>query len=279
MGHCAISRLPEKRPHEASLTVCIKYVTKTVNDLYGLAVGKRVQVIEIANFRIFGTATLYFAITGLLNETTELSRNCDKFLKTCSWEMKLSVGAHGTYGIGDVSESGVSSIEPCALADDECIDLMVKNYVMAVPTPLTFQNVAAHGAELGCPASIVEKAAWPAPQHERSISKIYKAGIECLFGSDSGTPLLKHGEQHGEFQCMVKAGISPIDRLPVATRRCAEFMGWNDRPGTLEEGKLADIVAINGDPLKDMRDMDKKSMNFVMKEGVIYKKDDLPVVR
>lgn len=78
---------------------------------------------------------------------------------------------------------------------------------------------------------------------------------------------------------MVKAGISPIDRLLGATCRCAEFMGWDDRPGTLEEGKLADIVAINGDPLKDMRDMDKKSMNSVMKEGVIYKKDDLPVVR
>lgn len=159
MGHCVISRLPEKRPQEASLTVCIKYVTKTVNDLYGVAVGKSVRAIEIAYFRIFGTATLYFAITGLLNETTELSRNCDKFLKTCSWEVKLSVGAHGTYGIGDVSEASVSSIEPCALTDDERIDLMVKNYVMAVPTPLTFQNVAAHGAELGCPASSVERAA------------------------------------------------------------------------------------------------------------------------
>ncbi len=79
---------------------------------------KRVQVIEIANFRIFGTATLFFAITGLLNETTELSRNCDKFLKTCSLEAKLSVGAHGTYGIGDAAEAGVSSIEPCALVDD-----------------------------------------------------------------------------------------------------------------------------------------------------------------
>lgn len=156
---------------------------------------------------------------------------------------------------------------------------MVKNHVMAVPTPLTFQNVAAHGAELGCPASSVERAAWPAPQHERSLGGIYKVGAECLFGADSGTPLLKHGEQHGEFQCMVKAGISPIDRLLGATCRCAEFMGWDDRPGTLEEGKLADIVAIDGDPLKDMRDINKKSMNFVMKEGVIYKKDDLSVVR
>ena len=96
--------------------------------------------------------------------------------------MKLSVGAHGTYGIGDVSEAGVSSIEPCALADDECIDLMVKNYVMAVPMPLTFRNVAPRGAELGCPASIVGKAAWPAPQHERSLGGIYKVGAEGLFG-------------------------------------------------------------------------------------------------
>jgi imidazolonepropionase-like amidohydrolase len=187
--------------------------------------------------------------------------------------VKISCHAHGTAGIRDAARAGISSIEHCTLADDEGIDYMLKNKVLAVPTLLTFRGVMLHGKERGISDSIVAKASFLAPQHAANIRKMYDRGVRCLFGTDTGTPLMVHGQQHGEFKCMVDAGITPEDTLLGATRYCAEFMDWNDRVGTIEAGKLADIVAIDGDPLADMSVMAPQNIDFVMKDGVIYKKN------
>ncbi len=190
--------------------------------------------------------------------------------------VKISCHAHGASGIRDAARAGISSIEHCALADDECIDLMLKNNVIAVPTLLTFRGVMETGKQRGCPDSIVAKAAFLAPRHAANIRRMYERGVTCLFGTDTGTPLMVHGQQHGEFKCMTDAGISPTDTLLGATRRWAEFMGWEKRLGTIEAGKLADIIAVNGDPLVDMGVMDAKNIGFVMKDGVVYKSNGAP---
>ena len=188
----------------------------------------------------------------------------------------ISCHAHGTSGIKDAARAGISSIEHCTLADDECIDYMLENNVCAVPTLLTIRGVMTHGKERGVGDATVAKAAFLSPQHAKNIKKIYERGVRCLFGTDTGTPLMVHGKQHGEFKCMTEAGISPEDTLLGATRYCAEFMKWDDRLGTIEPGKLADITAINGDPLNDMGDLSTENISFVMKDGEIYKQNGIP---
>ena len=182
----------------------------------------------------------------------------------------VSVHAHGTSGIRDAAKAGVSSIEHCTMVDDEGIDYMLKNNVVAVPTLIVTQLLA-NGADKGLSAATVEKAKFLAPQHAANIKKAYDRGVRCIFGTDAGTPLGIHGHQHAEFQHMENAGISKVDVLLAATRYAAEFIRWDNKLGTIETGKLADIVAIDGDPMTDMSVMHRDKVAFIMKDGVVYK--------
>ena len=181
----------------------------------------------------------------------------------------VSAHAHGTEGIKAAARAGVTVIEHCTTVDDEGIELMLRNHVTLVPTFLVLKLLSEEGAAKGVSEDAVSKSAALAPKHMVNVKKAYDAGVRVVFGTDTGTPLGCHGKQHGEFALMTQAGISSVDTLLAATRHAAELLRWQNELGTVEAGKLADIVAVDGDPLKDMASMARVA--FVMKDGRIYR--------
>ena len=117
------------------------------------------------------------------------------------------------------------------------------------------------------PELVRPKAAAIGPLIQRTFEKAHKAGVKIAFGTDSGVSA--HGDNGQEFALMVEAGMAPADALRSATINSAQLLGVSDILGTLEAGKLADIVAVSGNPLDDISLME--SVSFVMKDGVVYK--------
>lgn len=181
----------------------------------------------------------------------------------------ISAHAHGTAGIHAAALAGVSVIEHCTLVTEATIQIMVKKGIQIVPTFIVLKVVAENGKAAGIPDFAVRKAAALVPSHLSNIKKAYDAGVRIVFGTDCGTPLTPHGTQAGEFELMVKAGISPVDTLLSATRYAAELLQWEDRVGTIASGKLADIVAVDTSPFDNMAAL--RQVSFVMKDGIVYK--------
>jgi imidazolonepropionase-like amidohydrolase len=117
------------------------------------------------------------------------------------------------------------------------------------------------------PAVVVPKALETGPQIQKSFAKAYKEGVKIAFGTDAG--VFKHGMNWLEFGYMIEAGMKPMDAIKSATMNAAELIGIKDMVGSIETGKLADIVAVDGDPLIDPKVFGK--VVFVMKDGVVYK--------
>ena len=119
------------------------------------------------------------------------------------------------------------------------------------------------------PAIIRPKALEVGPQIQATFAKAYKAGVKIAFGTDTGVS--PHGDNAKEFFYMVEAGMPPYEAIKSATVAASDLLRVSDRFGTLEKGKMADIVAVKGDPLTDINILQK--MNFVMKNGVVFKNE------
>lgn len=180
-----------------------------------------------------------------------------------------SAHAHGTAGIKAAAVAGVSVIEHCTLVDEETIKIMVEKGIAIVPTFIVLKVVAEKGTAAGIPDFAVRKAAALVGSHLTNIKKAYDAGVRVVFGTDCGTPLTPHGTQAGEFELMVNAGISHTETLLSATRYAAELLRWDDKIGTIAPGKLADIIAVDKNPLEDISTL--KQVAFVMKDGNVYR--------
>lgn len=181
----------------------------------------------------------------------------------------VSAHAHGTSGIHAAALAGVSVIEHCTLVDEETIQIMAQKGIAAVPTFIVLKVISEKGVEAGIPDFAVKKATALVGSHLSNIKKAYDAGVRIIFGTDCGTPLTPHGTQSGEFKLMVQAGISHTDTLLSATRYAAELLQWDDKIGTIAPGKLADIVAVDKNPLEDISTLE--NVTFVMKDGNVYK--------
>ncbi|BFT32038.1 amidohydrolase family protein [Alteromonas sp. D210916BOD_24] len=182
--------------------------------------------------------------------------------------MTVAVHAHGKEGMKRAISAGVDSIEHGTYMDDEIRELMKANGTFYVPTILAGKFVADKAKIDGFfPELVRPKAAAIGPLIQNTFTKAYNAGVKIAFGTDSGVSA--HGDNAQEFSLMVEAGMSESDALLSATKHSAELLGISDILGTLEPGKLADIVAVEGNPLNDISLMEKVS--FVMKDGVIYK--------
>ncbi len=180
----------------------------------------------------------------------------------------VAAHAHGAEGIKRAVRAGVDSIEHGTFMDDEAMTLMKQKGTWYVPTISAGKWVAARAQEEGFLPEIVRpKAALIGPQIQTTFGKAYKAGVRIMFGTDTGVSA--HGENAHEFAYMVEAGMPAMEAIKSATIVPAKFLGVGDRLGTIEAGKLADLVAVPGDPLADITVMQRVS--FVMKDGVTYK--------
>ncbi|MEJ7912901.1 MAG: amidohydrolase family protein [Chitinophagaceae bacterium] len=181
---------------------------------------------------------------------------------------KTAAHAHGAEGMKRAIRAGITSIEHGTFMDDEAILLMKQQGTYYVPTITAGKSVADSAKIEGYfPPLVTVKALATGPQVQATFSKAYKAGVKIAFGTDAG--VFRHGMNYKEFEYMVEAGMPPMAAIKSATIVAAELLGLADRLGSLDKGKLADIIAVSGDPLANIQAM--KEVNFVMKEGVVYK--------
>ena len=182
---------------------------------------------------------------------------------------RVMVHAEGTEGIKAAVRAGVDTIEHGTMLDDEGAALMAKKGTWLVPTLYTFQ----HGAELGTshgqdPISLAKTKEILA-QQQPAFTRALKAHLKMGVGIDDEPQYLPK-----EVEALVHGGMTPLEALQAATIRGAELLNWFDRIGTIEPGKFADIIAIDGDPTQDINAIEK--VVFVMKDGAVFKNDLAP---
>jgi imidazolonepropionase-like amidohydrolase len=181
---------------------------------------------------------------------------------------KVAAHAHGAEGIKRAVRGGVSSIEHGTFMDDEGIKLMKQYGTWYVPTITAGKSTADSAKIPGYYTEIVTpKALTTGPQIQKTFAKAHKEGVKIAFGTDAG--VFRHGMNWLEFGYMIEAGMKPMDAIKSATINAAELLGEKERLGSIEVNKIADIVAVDGDPLKDAKVFGK--VVFVMKAGVVYK--------
>ena len=184
--------------------------------------------------------------------------------------MRVAAHAHGAEGIKRAIRAGVTSIEHGTYMDDEAIALFKQYGVWYVPTIIAGKSVADSAQKPGYfPAIIAEKAKTVGPLIQGTFARAYKAGVKIAFGTDAG--VYAHGKNWMEFVYMTEAGMPALEAIRCATVSGAELIGVGDKVGSIEKGKLADIVGVEGDPTTDIKVMGK--MKFVMKDGVVYKNE------
>jgi imidazolonepropionase-like amidohydrolase len=184
--------------------------------------------------------------------------------------MAVAAHAHGAEAIKRAIRAGVTSIEHGTFMDDEAIALFKKYGTWYVPTIIAGKSVADSAKKPGYfPPVITQKALLVGPIIQGTFAKAYKAGVKIAFGTDAG--VYAHGKNWMEFIYMTEAGMPAMEAIKCATVNASELIGISEKAGTIEPGKWADIVAVEGDPTQDIHAMGQ--VRFVMKEGVVYKNE------
>lgn len=183
--------------------------------------------------------------------------------------LRVAAHAHATEGIKAAVRAGVASIEHGSKLDDEAIKLMIEHHTALVPTLYLPNHYLAHKDRFN-----FNEARWQALSQLKNLMannfrKALSAGVWIVMGSDAVAGL--HGENAKELEWMVKAGMTPAQAIRAATADAAQLLGWQDRVGTIEAGKLADLIAVDGDPLKEITALER--VKFVMKGGAIVKNE------
>lgn len=182
---------------------------------------------------------------------------------------KVAAHAHGAEGMKRAVLAGVNSIEHGTYMSDEVMELMKQKGTYLVPTIIAGRSSADSAKKPGYYPDIVRAKALVVGNFiQATFAKAYKAGVKIAFGTDAG--VYAHGKNWMEFVYMAEAGMPILEAIRAATLSASDLLG-DDRLGVIEKDKLADIVAVDGDPTKDVKNMGK--MKFVMKNGVVYKNE------
>lgn len=184
------------------------------------------------------------------------------------YDMIVAAHAHGDEGMQRAILGGVKTIEHGTLMSEETMELMKKHDAYYVPTITAGKEVSDKAKIQGFyPDIIVPKALEIGPKIQDTFGKAYKKGVKIAFGTDAG--VFQHGINAKEFGYMVEAGMPPMEAIQSATITNANVLK-NNKIGILEAGRFADIIAVDGDPIKDIKTLEK--VTFVMKDGKVYKK-------
>jgi imidazolonepropionase-like amidohydrolase len=187
----------------------------------------------------------------------------------------VAAHAHGAEGIKRAIKGGVTSIEHGSYMDDEGIALAKEYGTWMVPTITAGKSTADSAKIPGYYTDIVTpKALAVGPQIQSTFARAYKAGVKIAFGTDAG--VFAHGKNWMEFVYMTEVGMPPMEAIQTATKNAATMLNMWDKLGSIEKGKIADVIAVDGDPLTDIKVMGR--VVFVMKEGKVYKRDGVQVL-
>jgi imidazolonepropionase-like amidohydrolase len=195
---------------------------------------------------------------------------------------RVAAHAHGADGIWKAIQAGVHTIEHGTFLyqNPMAIQFMAEHGIFLVPTLKVGWDIIL-AKESNIPAWIIEKNKATQGEAALSLKMAYQAGVPIAMGSDVGTPLNYHGENGLEIYWMGQAGLSAMDAILAGTGNAARALGWDSWMGTLEEGKVADLIVVDSNPLDDLRVLaEKKHLQFVMKDGMIvacHPAIDLPV--
>lgn len=220
-----------------------------------------------------GADVIKFATTGGVNSGTGLATRMFEdetkaLIDTAhAYGRKVAVHAHGLDGIKLAVRAGADSIEHGTTIDEETARLMAKSGTFYVPTLSTvngyLERLAANPNAY--PPAIKAQIDWRIGITGKSLQIAYPLGVRIAYGTDAGVS--KHGRNADEFELLVKFGMSPAEAIKAATINAAALLGLDKEVGTLEVGKSADIIAVDGDPLTDVKVL--KRMAFVMARGSV----------
>ena len=215
--------------------------------------------------KIYGTHKFHFTPDGkLVSIPTFTLAEIQAIVDEAHREgVKVACHAYGGEGLHNCIAGGVDSIEHGLDLDDDSIRQMVQNGIYLCPTLYVYEFEPEEDLALSGGKTTRARI------HEVSFKKALKAGVKIAFGTDVGP--FPHGTQAIEFEYMVKFGMTPAQALIAATRTASEMMGWQNQVGSVEKGKFADLIAVSGDPLSDVKELER--VQFVMKGGQIVKND------
>ena len=241
----------------------VPHGVQMVDGVEGARLAVREQVAHGADWiKYYSDRAYYFAPDGVLHSRVNFTDEEAKAIVDESHRLGRRVAAHciGSDGAAAALRAGVDTIEHGDGLTDELMDQMVAKGVYWVPTIMVGAHVAP-GRGGNWPRMVeVERAAF---------GKGVRKGVKIAFGTDAGGFAWTGLNQAREFKYYVEYGMTPMAAIRTATAVAAELLGWQDRIGTVEAGKLADVIAVAGDPLADIAEMEK--VQFVMKAGVVYK--------
>lgn len=180
---------------------------------------------------------------------------------------KVAAHAHGAEGIRWAAEAGVDSVEHGSYIDDGGIAAMKAHGTYLVPTLYLGDWMIDNAGLTHLPPPLLAKAKEVIPAARKNIARAFAAGVKVALGTDAA--VYPHGLNAHEFETMVKLGLTPLQSIQAGTINAADLLGWSGKVGTLEPGAWADIVAVDGDPLKDISILQR--VRFVMKGGDVVK--------
>ena len=180
---------------------------------------------------------------------------------------KVAAHAHGAEGVTWASDAGVDSVEHGHLMDDNSIAMLKKNGTYIVPTLYLMEWNRENLSKRNVPDYVVRKMQTVSAVGENILKKAFAGGVKVAFGTDAA--VYPHGLNAHEFAVYVRLGMTPLQAIQTATINGADLLGWSNKIGTLEPGKWADLIAVDGDPLKDVTTLEQ--VKFVMKGGEVAK--------
>ena len=182
---------------------------------------------------------------------------------------KVAAHAHGAEGIRWAAEAGVDSVEHGSYIDDAGISAMKEHGTYLVPTLYLGDWMIENAGLTHLPPPLLIKAQEVIPAARKNIAHAFAGGVKVAFGTDAA--VYPHGLNAHEFAVMVKLGLTPLQAIQAATVNAADLLGWSGKVGTLEPGAWADIVGVDGDPVKDVTTLER--VKFVMKGGEVVKNE------